>query len=377
MNSRATKEAVLEKSLRILVQVLVWAGLFTVLYILRSFFLLIFLTFVFAYILANLTNQLQSRINSRSICVVIVFLVFLALLVGLGAFLIPNLKAQGDLFASQFGVYMQRLDEQLHKLVVNYPEIGKLLPSLPTEEHAGHWSIANSSSAKVLQSVFGSDSHAQDAESVKDLVKAATQIGGGLMGVVSAFFLSLLFSFLIVLDLPKLTKSVQGLADTKIAFIYHQVVPTIASFGRVMGRAMEAQLFIALLNSFLTILGLYVLGLGNNVAFLGVIVFLCSFIPVAGVFISSVPICLMALEAYGVHMMFLAALLITVIHMIEAYILNPKIYGHHLHMNPVLVLIILTVGGKLFGVWGLVLGVPLCTYIFGHAIRDVVVKDNK
>ena len=39
--------------------------------------------------------------------------------------------------------------------------------------------------------------------------------------------------------------------------------------------------------------------------------------------------------------MLLAILLICVIHAIETYILNPQIYGHHMHMNPVLVLIIL------------------------------------
>jgi predicted PurR-regulated permease PerM len=87
------------------------------------------------------------------------------------------------------------------------------------------------------------------------------------------------------------------------------------------------------------------------------------------VFISSVPICLIVLQESGFHMVAFAALAIWLIHLIEAYILNPRIFGRHLRINPVLVLIILTVSGKLFGVWGLVLGVPVCSYIFGHAIR--------
>ena len=36
---------------------------------------------------------------------------------------------------------------------------------------------------------------------------------------------------------------------------------------------------------------------------------------------------------------------------------------------PVIVLVILTIGAKLFHIWGLVLGVPICTYIFGHVIQ--------
>jgi predicted PurR-regulated permease PerM len=61
--------------------------------------------------------------------------------------------------------------------------------------------------------------------------------------------------------------------------------------------------------------------------------------------------------------------LIGAIHGLETYVLNPMIYGHHMHMNPVLVLIILTVCGTLFGVWGLLLGIPVMNYLFRHAIR--------
>ncbi len=67
--------------------------------------------------------------------------------------------------------------------------------------------------------------------------------------------------------------------------------------------------------------------------------------------------------------MMLAIGMILVIHAIEAYVLNPRIYGHHLRMNPVLTLIILVICGKLFGPWGLILGIPVFNYVFAHAIR--------
>ena len=88
-----------------------------------------------------------------------------------------------------------------------------------------------------------------------------------------------------------------------------------------------------------------------------------------GVFLSSIPICLVALQDQGVNAMLLAILLITIIHLIEGYILNPRIYGSYMRINAVIILIILTIAGKLFGFWGLILGVPVCTYIFGYAIR--------
>ena len=229
--------------------------------------------------------------------------------------------------------------------------------------------VSRSISTELLQQFLGIGEPGKTHNNVKQTLDTLRNIGGYLFTLGSAFLLSLLFSFLIVLDLPKLKASAKGLADTKLNFIYSEVAGSISDFGAVLGRALEAQLFIAILNTVLTAIGISILGLNDKLAFISVIVFLCSFIPVAGVFISSAPICLLALQESGVGLMFLAILMITLIHMIEAYILNPRIYGHHLRMNPVIVLIILTIGGKMFGIWGFILGVPICTYIFGHAIR--------
>ena len=90
----------------------------------------------------------------------------------------------------------------------------------------------------------------------------------------------------------------------------------------------------------------------------------------AGVFISSIPICLIAIQNSGLDLVLMSIALITVVHLVEGYVLNPRIYGSRMHLNPVIVLMILTIGGELFHVWGFILGVPVATYIFGHAIRN-------
>jgi predicted PurR-regulated permease PerM len=189
------------------------------------------------------------------------------------------------------------------------------------------------------------------------------------VAIASAFLLALLFSFLIVFDLPGLTEQVRSLEQTRLKFIYEEVADGIYNFSRVLGQAFEAQFFIALMNTLLTAIGIFIIGLGNHVAFLSMIVFLCSFVPVVGVFISSAPICLIALQLMGLKTMFFAIILIIVIHLIEGYILNPRIYGSRMRINPVIVLFILTIAGKLFHIWGLVLGVPVFSYISGHAIQ--------
>jgi predicted PurR-regulated permease PerM len=104
-------------------------------------------------------------------------------------------------------------------------------------------------------------------------------------------------------------------------------------------------------------------------------VFVSSFIPVLGVFISTTPIVLVALNAGGPPLSLAAIGMVVVIHALEAYVLNPMIYGRHLRLNPVLTLIILYVGYHVFGLWGMLLGVPVARY-FIHDVLGVPFKER-
>ncbi len=362
----------------------VWGVLFGVIYILRSFFLLVFLTFVFAYIQTNGVSRLKAVIKNRTVRVIIVAAVFLSILVSIAIFLVPKVQKQAMSFANRFTSYLERVDQEILYLSIRYPWLNEIIPELTAmkengainkNKETGEKVLKQSPTAVLLQGFLGLGEESEGHKNFDRIVETLSDIGGGVASVVSTFLLALLFSFLIVLDLPRLSASVTELEHTKISFIYVEVADNIRNFSRVLGQSFEAQFFIAVANSILTAAGLYLLGLGTNVAFLSVIVFLCSFIPVAGVFVSSIPICLIALQTSGLEIMLLAVVLIIIIHLIEGYILNPKIYGFRLRINPVLVLIILTVGGKLFRFWGLILGVPICTYIFAHAIRIKAKRD--
>ena len=351
----------------------VWGLFFVVLFVLRSFFLLIFLTFVFAYIQNSAVNASAPKIRTRPLRVTLVGVGFLTILVLIGLFLVPRIRHQAEVFAKNFGTYVENIDQKLGQLATDYPAVAQIFAGSEEIPGPGDENVIrsyHSRTTKLVEKVFGIGADQDSAEGIKAAIDTARNIGVFLWNIGSAFLLALLFSFLIVLDLPNLTQGVKSLASTRVGFIYDEVADSLYNFGRIMGQALQAQLLIAALNTIMTYFGLWILGLTESMAFLSLIVFLCGFIPVAGVFISSVPICLLALEKGGFVLALGAALLIWIIHMTEAYVLNPKIYGQQLRINAVLVLIILTIGGKLFGVWGLVLGLPICTYIFRYAIRS-------
>lgn len=66
----------------------------------------------------------------------------------------------------------------------------------------------------------------------------------------------------------------------------------------------------------------------------------------------------------------LVVLMVTLIHFIEAYGLNPAIYSAHLKLHPLLVLTVLVVAEHSLGVWGLLLaGAFLSPSIYCHRGR--------
>lgn len=362
-------------------RIVVWGLLFGILYILSSFFLLIFLTFIFAYIQESGVYRLKSYIKKRILRVIIVATLLFGALTSTAFYLVPQVINQAQGFARQFSTYTAKIDEVLLEIGNKIPALYDIVPELKNlrdrnllaengdKAISPTVSVAGKILGHLLDSGDASNTELNSQQSIKTIIDKLKNISSYVFSTASAFLLSLLFSFLIVLDLPNLSASVANLANTKLRFIYIEVADSILDFSRVLGESFEAQLYIGMVNTFLTAIGLYAMGMGEHIAFLSVIVFFCSFIPVAGFIISSIPIFLVSLQSGGLQLMSIAAVFIVVIHFIEGYILNPNIYGARLHINPVIVLIILTLGGKLFHFWGLLLGVPVCTYLFGHAIR--------
>jgi predicted PurR-regulated permease PerM len=363
-------------------RVLVWGLFFGILYILRSFFLLLFLTFVFVYFQSSVIKKLESYIKLQTARVILVFSVFLGILTLVGFFLAPRVMDQAGRFINQFPSYIESTDKVLFNLGDKYPMLTNIVPELKktsnnnTLKDEKNPQVKSSPTTALVQILAGFAEETSDKENIKQIIVKIRSVGENIASIVSYFLLALLFSFLILLDLPTFSKNFTKLKDTKIDFIYNEVADSIRDFALVLGQALEAQFIIAVFNTIFTAIGITLLGLSTKVAFLSVIVFFCSFIPVIGVFISSVPICLVALQASGLNTLLLAILLITIIHLVEAYILNPRIYGSHMRINPVIVLIILTISGKLFHIWGLILGVPVYTYIFGTAIQKKSVAEN-
>ena len=111
----------------------VWVLLIGILYILRPFFLLIFLTFVFAYIQTHGVEGLEHRIRSRVSRVIFVFMVLLGVIIGTGYFIGPKIKDQADTFIARYPDYLREVDKAIYDVADSFPPLRTMIPKNPSK----------------------------------------------------------------------------------------------------------------------------------------------------------------------------------------------------------------------------------------------------
>ncbi len=96
--------------------------------------------------------------------------------------------------------------------------------------------------------------------------------------------------------------------------------------------------------------GLGVLGIPYALL-LGILAFFMQFVPVIGVFISGAVSLLVSLPfGWGMTLAVLAYFI--GVHVIESYVIGPRLMGHAVGIHPAVGIIALLVGSDAFGVWG-------------------------
>lgn len=202
------------------------------------------------------------------------------------------------------------------------------------------------------------------------LLKSVTDISTTSVQVLIALVLSLFF----LLEKPRLIEFTNKFKESKIAPFYLEIEYFGSKFSRTFGKVIEAQFIIALINTFLTMIVLMVLGF-PQIFGLSIMVFFLGLIPVAGVIISLIPLSLIAFTIGGFLTVLYLLIAIMVIHAIEAYILNPKLMSSKTNLPVFYTFIVLIFSQQFFGVWGLIIGIPV--FVFLLDILDVTDKEPK
>lgn len=347
----------------------IWAALIAIVFLLRHLFPIFFLTFVLSYIGSTAVNAMTRRFPRRRLNVVIVWVLFLAILASVVLLIVPRMLVEARHVARQYitteaareaGGGVGAEEGMIHR------EAREMLDGV----------IIALAGTETFEDFRGSDAYAVLLGRIEGALRTAstritqevTIFGNHAIAFAFQFVLSLILSFLMIWDLPNTKARISRFSEGRTADVYAEIAPGLVAFGVMLGRAFEAQSVVAVVNALLSTIVFILLGL-PSIALLAMIVFVCSYIPILGMIISTIPAAFLAFKIGGVGHVAWLIIAILVIHAIEAYMLNPFIYGRHLRLHPIAVLVILLVAEHLFGVWGLLLGVPIAAFVIKYVLQ--------
>ena len=193
---------------------------------------------------------------------------------------------------------------------------------------------------------------------------------------IGSIFFQIIFGYIVsfvwLLENNTVKNYLSQMKQGPFAFFYNDLRIIFHKITHSFWLVFYAQFKIAIANTFLTVIGLLTIGLfyehfslGGNGAFpyllaLGFITFLTSFVPILGVFISGVPILFAGVVTYPGWGIIVAILwMLLIIHIVESYVLNPRIVGQSLNIPAPIIFIILFVSEHFMGIGGFFLWVPL------------------
>jgi predicted PurR-regulated permease PerM len=195
------------------------------------------------------------------------------------------------------------------------------------------------------------------------LLSTTLSIFSNFFGFVSVFFLSLYIS----LDWENLKKMLFALFNGKVK---RYVIDGVNEVEVNVGYWIKGQLILMFVVGLCSFLGLLVLGIDYPLA-LGLISGLFEAVPMVGPIFSAVLAAFVGFSSSSADGI-ATLILFTLIQQLENNFLVPKIMEKASGFSPLVVLVIVLIGGNLFGVLGVILAVP-CTMALYIILQKVLV----
>jgi len=140
--------------------------------------------------------------------------------------------------------------------------------------------------------------------------------------------------------------------------IFHDMDKQISSY-------IQGQILVSMCIGSMVTIGFLIIGM-KYALLLGFLAMITSVVPYLGPVIAITPAVIIALVT-SPFMLFKLAIVWTVVQLIEGKFISPQIMGKSLSIHPITIIFVLLTAGSLFGVPGVILGIP------GYAILKVLV----
>jgi predicted PurR-regulated permease PerM len=293
----------------------------------------VILGLLFATVLWPPTRLLRRLRFPPALAALVVLLAFLALIVGLFAWIIPQVADQADELADAATTGLQDLQEWVTGPPLNLGEdqIGQAVD-------------------QVIDSIQG---NAQNIAGYA--LTGVSAVGGFLLNLV----LALVLAFFFIKDgprwLPWLAAQTGPKVAPHVAALSYKTWTTLSEFIR-------QQALVGFIDAFFIGLGLWILDV-PLVLPLSVLTFLGAFIPIIGAFVAGAFAVVVALVSNGWQTALIVLAIVLVVQQLEGNVLQPILQGRGLNLHAAVVILAVTLGGSLYGILGTFLGVPVAALI--------------
>jgi predicted PurR-regulated permease PerM len=302
--------------------------------------LVVFLAAIFAIYLDDLTDLLEERLGMpRPLGLLLTLAATLGALVGIVLLIAPPVTEQVQDLLSNLPQYLTNLDSNLNSLMRNIP----VLRREATPGVDGQPGLLATALGEILSFLRGA--------AVPYLKGGVELLIEGVSVLVMAIFMArhpTVYSEGVVALAPPQRR-------TLARAILQDLNLTIRSW--VLG-----QIIAMVLLAGLTTLGLWALGMPYFLAF-GVFAGVAAIVPFFGVLLSTILPALFALGVFGVTKALLVAALGVVVHIIEANFVAPLVMERQVNLPPVVTIAGVLIIGKLFGLGGLIIAVPILALV--------------
>jgi len=297
-------------------------------------------TVILYYLVAPVINKLDQRGINKRISIIGLFIVIVLLIIWGVSYLVPIIQNQTRSFMDNIPVYM----ETLERMDIDSP----FIPNISSYLEDFNLSMITEQINPIITSTFGS---------LSNVIGTITQLATGLVMIP-------ILLYYILVDGEKIPNTILYYIPTK----YRVSARRILYRGNYqVSQYIRGQILVATIVGIMFGIGYTFIGLDYGVT-LAVISALLNVIPYLGTFIAVVPALIIGLLTSP--LMFVKVIIVLVIEQtIEGRIVSPQILGNSLKIHPVTILLILVGAGHIFGLTGVILGVP------GYAVIKVVVSE--
>lgn len=340
--------AILLVLLLILINIFVFSKVSYILNPVKDFLEIIGLPVIFSVILYYLLNPVIDWMESKKIPriygITIIFLIIAGLLVWGVTTLIPLIQTQIVSLVMNWPTYWSDITTQIEGLTRS--DIFSQIQQQLQEFNQNLMNAFSDQANVVLDSTFS----------------GIGSVVGTITSIVIALITMPFILFYLLRDGKRLPLFFLSFVPTKIRAKTYRVM---TEMNAQISQYVRGQLLVALFVSILFWSGFGIIGL-EFAATLGILAGFLNIIPYLGSILATIPALVVALVD-SPSMLIKVIIVFSIEQIIEGRVISPQILGSNLKMHPITIIFVLLTGGKLFGVVGILFGIP------GYAILKIIV----